>query len=141
MVPSVRAAHIGAALLAAAVLAGCAQRPVLYPNSQYNQVGKAAADADVRACMQLAEAHGAQGDGVADAAVNTGAGAAIGAGAGAAVGAITGSAARGAGLGAVAGAAGGLLRSVLHSGRPSPAYRNFVDHCLRKRGYQPVGWQ
>jgi hypothetical protein len=26
-------------------------------------------------------------------------------------------------------------------GGPSPAYRNFVDHCLRERGYDPVGWE
>jgi len=141
MVPTLSAARIGAALVAALVLAGCAQRPVLYPNSQYNQVGKAAADSDVKSCMQLAETHGARGDRVANTAVNTGVGAAVGAGAGAAVGAIAGSAARGAGLGAVAGAAGGLLRSVFDAGRPSPVYRNFVDQCLRERGYQPVGWQ
>jgi hypothetical protein len=46
----------GAVLL---VLSGCAtQRPVLYPNAKYNQVGPEVAQRDVDDCIRLAEQHG-----------------------------------------------------------------------------------
>ena len=24
---------------------------------------------------------------------------------------------------------------------PDPVYRNFVEKCLRDKGYEPIGWQ
>jgi hypothetical protein len=24
---------------------------------------------------------------------------------------------------------------------PSPVYRNFVNRCMRDRGYDPIGWE
>jgi hypothetical protein len=46
----------------------------------------------------------------------------------------------GMGAGAKPSATPGLLRS-LFSRPPDPAYAAFVDHCLRERGYEPVGWK
>src|SRR5690606_18808323 len=83
--------------VAVAVLAGCAsQRPVLYPNAKYKQVGDAAARRDVDDCIRLAEQAGAAHGG-GERAVRRGA-------EGAAVGGVTG---------AVAGAVG--RRNVLDS--------------------------
>src|ERR687892_90021 len=67
-------------------------------------------------------------------------GGAIGGAAGAAGGAIAGAPGTGAAIGAASGAAAGLVRSLFRSDRPTQAYRNVVDRCLRERGYEPVGW-
>ena len=50
-----------------------------------------------------------------------------------------------AGRGAAAGAAGGGARSFLHGlfrwRDPDPIERNFVQECLRQRGYHVIGWR
>ena len=95
-------------------LAGCAtsgegwrnQKPVLYPNAHYKQVGAQAAQGDIAECLYVAEHGPTQRSQGKDAAVNTLGGAA----AGAALGAIGGAIAGNAGTGAAAGAAiGGSL--------------------------------
>jgi len=124
------------------VLLSCAQqRPVLYPNVHLKQVGKTAAEADIDACIQLAVDYGAKEDGGAKIAKDTGTGAAIGGAAGAAVGAVTGNLGRGAAAGAAGGGAAAMTRSAINSGKPDPVFKNFVDQCLRDKGYQPVGWR
>ena len=136
-----RALRIAAAL----ALAGCATpRPILYPNAHYQSVGADAAEREIAECRKLAETAGAregQGD-AGQAAGSTVVGAGIGAAGGAVGGAIGGSA----GLGAAAGAAGGAVAGLLgglfsRKAKPDTAYRNFVDRCLRERGYEPTGWQ
>jgi hypothetical protein len=130
------------ALAAAALLAGCAaQRPVLYPDAHYQRVGAAAADADIEACMALAEAHGNTSDQGGEVAANTAVGAGVGAAGGAAVGAIFGSAGRGAAAGAAGGAVSGLFRGLTKASEPDPIYKRFVDQCLAERGYKPIGWK
>jgi uncharacterized protein YcfJ len=121
---------------------GCApQRPVLYPNEHYQAVGEAAARADIDACLNLAAQHGA-GDGKGETvARDTTRGAVIGGAVGGAVGAVTGSAGRGAAAGAAGAGAGALTRGALDSGKPDPILKNFVDQCLREKGYQPIGWK
>ena len=42
---------------------------------------------------------------------------------------------------AAAGAAAGMVRGAMQSGETSPVYKNFVQKCLRDRGYEVVGWQ
>jgi hypothetical protein len=139
-------------ILAAAIaaLVGCAsQRPVLYPNAHLNQVGTTAAERDIELCMRTAEDYvasgGRTGKALEGAAVGGGTGAAVGAAAGAAGGAIVGRAGTAAAVGAAGGGAAGVTRGLIHSfsGRHDrdPVYRNFVNRCLRERGYDPIGWR
>ena len=107
-------------------------------------VGQAQAEQDIAACRELAADAGASAgsDQTRRAAGNTAAGGAIGGATGAVGGAILGDLGTGAALGAATGATAGLMRSMFSGGGgPSAAYRNFVDHCLRERGYEPVGWE
>lgn len=128
-------------ILAVAFLSCAQQRPVLYPNAQLERVGKSAAEADIDACIRLATDYGAKEDGGMKVAKDTGTGAAIGGAAGAAVGAVTGNLGRGAAAGAAGGGAAAMTRSALNSGKPDPVFKNFVEKCLRDKGYQPIGWR
>jgi hypothetical protein len=130
-------------------LVGCgSQRPVLYPNAHFNQVGTTAAERDIELCMRTTEDYvasgGRTGKALEGAAVGGGTGAAVGAAAGAAGGAIVGRAGTAAAVGAAGGAAG-VTRGLIHSlsGRHDrdPVYRNFVNRCLRERGYDSIGWR
>ncbi len=120
-------------------------QPVLYPNAHLQAVGKEAAERDIEACRELAEAAGAEeGSGRAgQVAASTGVGAGIGAASGAAGGAIAGAAGSGSLIGAVSGAVWGLLSGLFHAGSsaPSQAYTGFVNRCLQERGYEVTGWQ
>lgn len=131
------------------VLSGCsAMHPTLYPNEQYQKVGSAQADQDVADCEAKAEQYvksGGQGSQVAmEGARNVGVGAAVGAAGGAVGGAIYGNPAEGAAAGAAGGATAGLVGTLFgwmfRKSEPEPVYRNFVEQCLRDKGYQPIGW-
>ncbi len=130
-----------AVLVSVLTLSACAaSRPVLYPNAHLARVGQGQAEQDVAACRGLADqyiASGGAGTVAGSTAVGGGAGAAIGA----AGGAVRGSAGTGAAVGAATGATAGFLRGLFKASEPSPVYKNFVNHCLRERGYEPVGWQ
>lgn len=119
-------------------LAGCAhQKPVLYSANGQHTAGDQAVDA----CIARARSAGLsykRGSNVGRNAVENGA---VGGAGGAVAGAIYGNAARGAAAGAAGGVAAGLVRGLFHhDGKPSPAYRNYVNRCLRDQGYDPVGW-
>ncbi len=125
------------------VMTGCsAPSPVLYPNARLNEVGQAEANRDIEACKQMAAAGGANAapDKAGRAARNTAVGGAAGGATGAVGGAILGNAGRGAAFGAATGATAGLMRSIFSRPQPSDAYKNFVNRCLREKGYEPVGW-
>ncbi len=128
----------------ALLLAGCssAPSPVLYPNAKLNEVGQAGADRDIEACKQMAAAGGANPapDQAGRSARGTAVGGVAGGATGAVGGAILGNAGRGAAFGAATGATAGLMRSIFSRPKPSGAYINFVDRCLREKGYDPVGW-
>jgi hypothetical protein len=132
-----------AAILAAALLltACAAKRPVLYPNDQLLAVNPEVAQADIDQCLAMARAHGAETDAGGRVARNTAGGAVLGGATGAAAGAVLGSVGRGAGAGAAAGAAGGLVRGLFTAPEPDPVFRNFVERCLRDKGYEPIGWK
>jgi len=136
-----------AALALIGMLAACSSgpKPILYPNDRLQAVGQAQADQDIAECRELAANAGASAgaDTTRRAAGGTAVGGAIGGATGAVGGAILGRPGTGAAVGAATGATAGLLRSVFSGGggQPSPAYRNFVDRCLRERGYEPVGWE
>lgn len=130
------------ALAAAILLAGCsAKRPMLYPNDHYRYVGPAAAEADVNACISLAQAHGNTADQSGEVATSTAIGAGVGAAGGAAVGAVLGNAGQGAAAGGVGGAVTGLVRGLAKASEPEPIFKRFVEQCLTERGYTPIGWK
>jgi outer membrane lipoprotein SlyB len=127
----------------ATILLGCAgvRQPVLYPNAHMQQMGKAQADQDVANCRALASQYAQSGAGK-EIAQDTVIGGAGGAAVGAVGGAVSGyGAGRGAGVGAATGATAGLLRGLFRRTEPSPVQKNFVDRCLRERGYEVIGWQ
>ena len=131
------------------LLAGCAsQRPVLYPNQQLNRVGSSVANRDIDECMHQAEVYvssdGRAGRIAEGVATESGTSAAVGAAAGGVGGAIVGRAGTGAAVGAAGGGAAGATRGLIHGlsrkENPSPVYKNFVNRCLREKGYEPIGW-
>ncbi|MBI5966935.1 MAG: cell envelope biogenesis protein OmpA [Deltaproteobacteria bacterium] len=123
------------------LLAGCAaHRPVLYPNAHLKRVGEAHAQKDIDECCRQAEAYIKANPG-AKIAGSTAAGGATGAVVGGAMGSVTGHLGRGAAVGAAGGAAGGFMRGLFRASKPSPVYKNFVDRCLREKGYEPLGWE
>jgi hypothetical protein len=129
-------------VLAAMVLWGCAdKRPVLYPNAHLKQVGEEAARRDVDDCMRYAQESGAEGSKGTEIAKNTAGGAAMGGAVGAATGAVLGSLGRGTAAGAAGGAAGGLVKGIFDTDDPDPVFKNFVDRCLREKGYESIGWK
>jgi outer membrane lipoprotein SlyB len=136
-------------LAGALVVAGCAaRRPVLYPNEQFNKVGDAAAQRDIDDCMQRADQYVKSGGQSAQVAKQIGGRAAVAGGVGAASGAVGGAIAGNPGEGAAIGAASGATAGVLSglfdswsSKEVDPVYANFVDRCLRERGYEPIGWK
>jgi uncharacterized protein YcfJ len=126
------------------LVAGCAApKPILYPNDHLRQVGQEVADRDVNECREMANDAGAtasQGKS-GQVAGSTAAGGAIGSASGAVGGAVVGHPGRGAMVGAAAGATGGFLRGLFRRSPPSNAYKQFVQRCLKERGYDPVGWE
>lgn len=129
--------------LAALLLAGCATtKPVIYPNAHAQSVGQAQVEADVYECRSLAESAGAtpHGGSTEHTAKATVRGGAVGAATGAVGGAIGGAVVQGAKIGAATGATASLLHTLLSEPTPNPAYRNFVERCLRDRGYDVTGW-
>ena len=117
--------------------------PILYPNAYYKEVGKDAAERDIEECREMAKEAGAtpsQGK-TGQVAVGTVAGGAIGSASGAVGGAIVGHPGRGAMVGAASGATVGFLRGLFRRSPPSHAYKQFVNRCLKDRGYDPVGWE
>jgi hypothetical protein len=131
-------------------LAGCsARRPVVYPNEQYQRVGQDVAERDIDECMRRAEQFVKSGGRSTEAARNVAGSTTVGAGTGAAIGAVGGAVGGGgAGQGAAVGAATGATAGFLHgmfgafgSQEEDPVFMNFVDRCLRERGYEPIGWE
>ena len=141
-----RLARATAAILAVVVIgAGCAhsQSPVLYPNAKLKEAGKDQADAEIEACRSLADDYVSSGGAAAkEIGKDTAAGGLGGAAVGAVAGAVSGrGAGRGAAIGAATGATAGAVHGTVKSAGPSHVYKGFVDHCLRERGYEVIGWQ
>jgi len=131
-------------VLVVSLTACSTSRPVLYPNAYLQSVGQVVADIDIEECESKAKTAGVdrQTGGTGELATGTAVGAGVGAAGGAVGGAIAGGAGIGAAIGAATGAVVGLLGAIF--GRrpaPSAAYTNFVDRCLREKGYEPTGWQ
>ncbi len=140
--------HISLVCVLLSLSACSGARPVLYPNTHLQSVGKEAAEQDIETCKQAAESAGAEEGSGKTGRVATGT--AVGAGAGAASGAlgavISGaSAGLGSMVGAASGAVWGLLTGLFHAfagpSQPNQAYTNFVNRCLQEKGYEVTGWQ
>jgi hypothetical protein len=135
--PVPRATVVTAAFLTLMLLitACAANRPVLYPNSR-------GAEHDTEDCMRLARQSGANVGRTANVARDTAVGAAMGGAATGIYGAVRGydDAGERAAAGAAAGASVGLIRGMVQAGQPKPAYRRYVERCLRERGYDVIGW-
>lgn len=136
----------GPAALLLVMLGGCAStpeiEPVLYPNPHLQQVGRVTADQDIRECTQLARTHGIRETRDSQVASKTAGGAVVGGASGGAWGLVRGNDAGERALaGAAAGAAAGAVRGSMQSAEASPVFRNFVQKCLRDRGYEVIGWQ
>jgi outer membrane lipoprotein SlyB len=71
----------------------------------------------------------------------TAGGAALGGASAGAWGIVRGDALERAAAGAAAGGAAGAVKGTMESGETSPVFRNFVQRCLRERGYEVIGWQ
>jgi hypothetical protein len=125
------------------------KRPTLYPNDQYQKAGQAQAERDIEDCEDQADEYvksgGQAGPRAKEAATNVGVGTAVGAASGAVGGAIWGNAGQGAAAGAAGGATAGLIGTLFGwmlrpAPEPDPAYRSYVERCLRDKGYDPIGW-
>ena len=130
------------ALVAALFLSACAaKRPVLYPNDHLDAVGKEAAQRDIDACLRLAADQDLKSNPEKEVATSTAKGAAVGTAVGVAIGAVTGNLGRSAAAGAAGGGTGGCLSGLFRSRDPDPLVRRFVEKCLQKKGYEPIGWR
>jgi outer membrane lipoprotein SlyB len=129
--------------LAGVFLAACAgtPNPVLYPNAHLQTVGQATAQRDIAQCRQLASTSGVAEQRDGQVGTNAAAGAAVGGASAGAWGLVRGNAAENALAGAAAGAAAGTVRGAIKNSETSPVYKNFVQKCLRDRGYEVIGWQ
>lgn len=129
--------------LAGLLLTGCGpKRPVLYPNAHLDEVGMQVAQADIDDCIMKAEAAGANATDGGAAAGNVAKSGAIGAAAGAVFGAIMGnSVGRAAAATGGAAAAGSAVNEGFKSGDPTTIHKNFVERCLREKGYDVIGWK
>jgi len=123
-------------------LAGCAhQKPHFYPNATTSTRTPAQQQRDLQQCEALAESQGLDYDDGGDLAGRTVRGGVVGGASGAAVGAVLGNTGRGAAVGAAQGATYGFFSGLFQPDRPHPVYRNFVDRCLRDKGYDTIGWK
>jgi uncharacterized protein YcfJ len=131
------------AAMLAAVISGCAStpEPVLYPNNHLKQVGNQLAQRDIAECKQLALSSGFNEHKDSEVGRKAAGGAAIGGTAGGAYGLVSGNAVERGLAGAAAGAAVGTVRGSMQSSETSPIFKNFVNRCLRDRGYEVIGWQ
>lgn len=130
--------------LGALFAAGCAStppEPVLYPNAHLKRVGTQAAQRDIAECRQLALTSGVDETKEGDVAGKAAGGAAVGGAAGGAYGLVGGNAVERGLAGAAAGAAVGSVRGMMQSSETSPVFKNFMQRCLRERGYEVIGWQ
>ena len=128
-------------------ISACAiQRPVLSSNAHLVRVGPDVVQRDIDECMARADAApiGSGEPSKENVVAGTATSTVVGAAAGGAGGAVVGQAAQGAAAGAVGGAVASLthalLQGLFRSKPPDPSYRQFVDRCLREKGYELAGW-
>lgn len=118
----------------------CAKKPALYANDHYKEVGETKASEDIQYCLDLAEKSvGKESRGKTSVKTGVKSGL-IGGAVGFGIGIVTGSPGSSALAGAAGGAAGGAVGGAVRDNTDS-VYRNFVERCLREKGYDPIGWR
>ncbi len=99
-------------------------------------------DRDIDECIRLGKQYVSQRSRASEVALRTTRNAAIAAATGAAISAVVGG---NVGEAAAAGAAGAgtatVAGEVIRSGEPDPLFKNFVERCLRDKGYEVMGWR
>ena len=125
----------------------CDSEAVLSSNEHLIRVGAEVAKRDVDDCIERGQAapiesgDSSTGNVVAGTASST----VVGAAAGGAGGAVVGQAGQGAAAGAVGGVVAGLMQALIQglfqAKPPQPSTQQFVDGCLRQKGYEPTGWK
>jgi hypothetical protein len=124
------------------LLAGCGpQRPILYPNSHLKEIGQPSANQDIDECIRLATEYQAGNGKGKEIAKDTGKAGVVGAATGAVVGAFSGNAGRGAAMGGAGAATAAVASGAMRSDEPDPVFKQFVEQCLREKGFQPIGWK
>ncbi|WP_319407188.1 cell envelope biogenesis protein OmpA [uncultured Desulfosarcina sp.] len=124
------------------VSACSAKRPVFYPNDHLQTVGKTQARADADQCMAEAKEYGVKNDAGKTVGGRAVKGATLGAAISAVVSAVLGgNVGRAAGAGAAGGATAGAVSGAIDADEPDAVFRNYVNRCLRERGYEVIGWQ
>ena len=118
-----------------------AKRPVLYPNNHLKETGQSKANQEVDDCIRLATEYQAGGDRAKEIARDTGKAGVIGAATGAVIGVITGDIGRVAAIGGAGAATATMGSGIMRSDEPDPVFKQFVDQCLREKGFQPLGWR
>ena len=134
-----------AILIIATVFTGCvSQRPMFYPNQQFETSSKSLVKSDVDDCIERAKSVGLITIDTEEIVKKTVLGAASGAAVGAAIGAITEEdhdVGERAATGAAGGGSRGLLWGLFSSREFDPVKKQFVEECLQKKGYKITGWE
>lgn len=118
------------------------KRPILYPNTHFEIMGREAAQADIDDCWSTARKAGASEDSsdqISEEAANDAAAlAAAGAAASAVLGGDPG---RGAVAGAVGGGVASMAAGMMAQDNPPRVFRGIVERCLFEKGYEVAGWE
>jgi hypothetical protein len=129
-------------LLCLLLVSACAaKRPVLYPNNQLKEIGQNKANQEIDGCISMANEYQAGGSRSAEIAKDAGKAGIVGAATGAVIGVLTGDFGRAVAIGGAGAATATAGMGVMRSDEPDQVFRQFVDQCLREKGYQPVGWR
>lgn len=138
-----RTIGISCLLLSVVIILGACgvKRPVLYPNEHLKQVGQSQANQDIDDCIRLANDYQAGSSKTKEIAKDTGKAGIVGAATGAVIGALTGNLGRGTAIGGAGAATATMGSGIMRSDDPDPVFKQFVEQCLREKGFQPLGWR
>lgn len=129
-------------LVSLAAISGCgASRPVLYPNAHLQEIGQVKAEQEIDDCIRMANEYQAGSNMTNEIAKGTAKAGVVGAATGAIIGAITGNIGQAAAIGGAGAATATMGMGVMRSDGPDPIYKQFVEQCLREKGFQPLGWR
>lgn len=133
------------AVLAVSLVAGCSTtRPVVYPNKHARAAGTEQLERDVDLCRKRADDEVGFGDRRQQLLRNVGLATIVGGAAGLAWGIAYGGASEGlkrGGAGAAAAGVGVFVKNLVKLDQPDEVHEKFVEKCLKKKGYEVLGWR